>query len=223
MTSLSIDSGSTYDLAGYDFTLTSSGAVANSGIFRLKGKENLNSVTDLGTAAGTVVYYGYNVVENIPLKDFGSTDYYNLTINDTNTNKATFQTANGNDLTIAGDLHVSLGTLDISTNANTLTFSGSNKTLYVDGGTLTATNGNISAVNVTISLGTLNAPGSGKSFAVSNNWDSSTGGTFNAGTGTVEFSGGTLPSLPAQASSIMLTLAQLGAIPHHLRYLIRSW
>ncbi|PIY82871.1 MAG: hypothetical protein COY78_04470 [Candidatus Omnitrophica bacterium CG_4_10_14_0_8_um_filter_44_12] len=94
--------------------------------------------------------------------------------------------SNGN-LTLAGALNITGGTLDISTNANTLTTAG---TLTIDGGTLTATNGNIDANGaVTLTSGTLTAPATGKSFTVFGNWTKS-GGIFTSGTGTVTFDAG---------------------------------
>ncbi|MDP2930347.1 MAG: SdrD B-like domain-containing protein [bacterium] len=92
---------------------------------------------------------------------------------------------NGN-LTLAGVLNVTGGTLDISTNTNTLTTTG---TLTVDGGTLTATNGNIDANGaVVVSSGTLTAPTTVKSFTVAVNFTHSAG-TFTHSSGTVTLDG----------------------------------
>lgn len=176
---LTINSGATLSLGGNNLTVDLT--LSNEGSISLFGSETV-TIGTIDSNSGTFVLRGDGdgTAENFTIKDFGTTDYYNLTINDTNATKDTFRT-NAN-LTVAGALNVTSGTMDISTNTNTLTTTG---TLTVNGGTLTATNGNIDANgSVSISSGTLTAPGSGKSFTVADDWSHS-GGTFTHSSGTV--------------------------------------
>jgi len=137
MSSLNIGYGSTYDLAGYNFSFRTATAVSNGGTFKLKGNETLTNVNNLDIDSGTVVYYGRNIAETLTLKDFGETDYYYLTINDTNANKATFALSGA--LNVAQDLNVVSGTL--STGSSDLTVYG---TVTLSGGSLTGGSGTMS-------------------------------------------------------------------------------
>ncbi len=171
---LTINTGATVSLNGKNLTITST--LSNDGTVQLFGSEAV-IIGTVDSDSGTFVFTGDGDATpgNFTIPDFGTTtDYFNVVINDTHAVKDTFLT-NAN-LNLAGTLHVTSGTLDISTNGNTLTTAG---TLTVDGGTLTATNGNIDANgSVVISSGTLTAPGSGKSFTIAGNFTHS-GGTFN--------------------------------------------
>ncbi len=132
MTGLTIASGSTYDIAGYNFSFSSAAAVSNSGTFKLKGNETLTNVNNLDTNSGTVVYYGRDISESLTIKDFGATDYNNLTINDPNTNKATYVL--GANLTVGNNLTLTSGTF--YTGGKNLTVSGTfsnNATLRAQG------------------------------------------------------------------------------------------
>ncbi len=119
MTALTIDSGSTYDLAGNNFTFSGAAAVANSGTFKLKGNETLTNVNNLGTAAGTVTYYGDNTVGPLPIQNFA---YNNLNIADANGTTAVYQP--GGTLTVNGNFVLSGGTLDMATNNRASNFGG---------------------------------------------------------------------------------------------------
>ncbi|MFA5877790.1 MAG: hypothetical protein WC845_00200 [Candidatus Staskawiczbacteria bacterium] len=136
-TSLTIDASTSFDLGGKNLTFSSAAAVANSGNFKLKGTETLTSVNNLGTAAGTVIYYGNNAADPITIKDFSSPDYFNLTIDDENATKAAFSL--GNALEVDGKFYLQSGLF--TQNANNLNVAGdfeltSNAT-FTAGGTLT--------------------------------------------------------------------------------------
>lgn len=114
--------------------------VVNGGTLRLKGKENL-AASPTFSSGSTVEYVGYDVAENITLKDWGQTpDYYNLRINDTNTNKATFVL--GAELDVDGNLELFSGTLDAS---------ASNYLMWL-GGDLNTTSGILNARANTITF-----------------------------------------------------------------------
>jgi hypothetical protein len=119
MTTLTIASGSTWDAAGNNFSLSASGAVGNSGTFRLKGNETFTNVTDLGTAAGAVTYYGNNTAGPLTLKNFS---YFNLNIADLNGTPATYKP--GGTLTVNGAFVLSDGTLDMATGNPASNFAG---------------------------------------------------------------------------------------------------
>jgi len=174
---LTISVSTTFDLNGQNLTV--SGALANNGTLQLFGSESV-SIGTMDTDSGTVTYVGDGdgTSDTFTIADFGTTDYYNLIINDTHATKDIFQT--NADLTVAGALNVTSGTLDIST--NTLTTTG---ILTVDGGTLIATGGNIDANGaVTITGGELIAPSG--NFNVATDF-SHTAGTFTHSSGTVVF------------------------------------
>ncbi len=193
MDGLTIDSGSTFALAGFNFSFSAAAAVANNGVFALDGNETLTHVNNLGNAAGTVEYVGKNTVGPFTIKTFSGTDYFNLTIDDTNLTTGTFQP--GATLSIAGALTVSGGTFDA--NRQTVTISGG---LTVNGGAFIGDGGTINTTNVTLSSGTLTAPTSADGFNVSGNW-AETGGTFTPGPGTVTFNGGGTQTLNSGGAS----------------------
>ncbi len=162
VTGLTINSGSTFALAGNNFSLSANAAVANSGTFQLDGNETLTNVNNLGTANGTVMYVGNNTAGPLTIKTFTGDDYYNLTINDTNPTKATFQLGDStvvdgaftltsstfsqmaNPLTVAGNFSLANGTTyNKATGNGTLTFNGA--------GTITDSNASLRDLgNVTI-------------------------------------------------------------------------
>ncbi len=76
-----------FALGGFNLTATT---LANDDTLRRQGNETV-SITTMDTDSGTVQYIGRNIVENLTIKDFGASDYYNLTFNDANASKATFQ------------------------------------------------------------------------------------------------------------------------------------
>ena len=184
---LTIQSGASVNISGFNITVTS--AFVNDGTLELHGNETVTLTQDI-TDPGTFEYLGDGTSNPITIINFpGASSYYNLLINDTNPTKNTFVTAPTTNLTVANNVTVTSGTMDISANSDTLTLAG---TLLVNGanGTLTATNGNIAANGaVSITAGTLTAPGTGKNFTVSGNF-THTGGTFNNSSGTVTLNGG---------------------------------
>src|SRR5262249_34083852 len=80
VTSNFTNSAGTFDLGGSGKTWTMTGATfanhvgLNSGIVQLTGAETITGLTN-DTAGGTWRYVGSS---NVNIKDFGSTDYYNL-------------------------------------------------------------------------------------------------------------------------------------------------
>lgn len=110
--------------------LTSTGTFTNNGNITLFGTETLSFVA-MDTAHGTFTYVGNGdgVVDTITVQDFGATDYYSLTINDTHGTKDLFIT-NAN-LNLTNNLTVSSSALNTSTNSNSITLGG---TLTVNGG-----------------------------------------------------------------------------------------
>jgi len=182
---LTIQSNASLTLNGQNITVSS--AFTNSGNFILDGTETV-SLTQDTTDAGTFTYVGDNTGHQITVIDFGATDYYNLVIDDTNAARDTFVTAASKNLNTIGGVTVTSGTLDISTNSDTLTVGG---TLSVNGanGTLTATSGNITASgSVSITAGIFTAPGSAKTFTIAGNFTHS-GGTFTDSNGLVTLNG----------------------------------
>ena len=192
---LTINSGASVNINGFNITVTS--AFVNNGTFELHGNETTVSLTQDITDNGTFEYLGDGTSNPITIINFpGASNYYNLLINDTNATKNTF--VSNSAIKTVGNVNVTSGTLNISTNSDTLTVAG---TLAVDGvnGTLTATNGNIAANGaVSITAGTFTAPGSGKSFTVTGNFTNTAGNFvpvthltgFNNSSGTVTLNGG---------------------------------
>ena len=131
----------TFELSGNDLERSVSGAVVNDATIKLQGDETLTSITNLDTNTGTVIYTGTNVVETLTLKDFA---YFNLTIDDGNGTKATFQAAAGT-LTVNGVLNITsnTGTFTNGTNNSSISIAGNvtiDPTTYTKGtGTITLT------------------------------------------------------------------------------------
>ncbi|MDP8213258.1 MAG: hypothetical protein P9X22_08240 [Candidatus Zapsychrus exili] len=172
--------GSSFTLDGYNLTITDT--LDNEGIVYLQGGEVVN-INNIDPDSGTFYFTGDGDgnPDTFVMSDIGANDFYNVVIDLTDSDDV-IQT-NG-DLTILGDLTVTKGTLDISTNGNTLAVEGD---ILVNGGTLTATGSDIDANgDVTISSGTLTAPGSGKTLAIYGNYDHQ-GGTFTHSSSTVNF------------------------------------
>jgi hypothetical protein len=173
---LTLGAGATLTLSGNDLTAT--GTFSNDGTVILIGNETVTLTQDVNS--GTFQYIGNGSTTTRTIIDFGATDYYNLIINGTGGTPDVFQ-SNG-DLTAANNVTVTAGTLNVSTNVDTLTVGAA---LTINGGTLTATNGNIDANGtVIISSGTLTAPASGQSFTIADDLTFS-GGTFTHSSGTV--------------------------------------
>jgi hypothetical protein len=120
-------------LSGYNITGGSS-LICNSGWIRLKGIETVFWTTIDGMC-GTFEYIGNNTPDNITIKNFGASGYFNLIINDTNVSKATFVLSA--DLRVNGNLTISSGTLDVTASNYSITSSGN----WTDSATFTQRSG----------------------------------------------------------------------------------
>ncbi|MDD4938793.1 MAG: filamentous hemagglutinin N-terminal domain-containing protein [Candidatus Omnitrophica bacterium] len=182
---LTISSGVLY-LNGRSITTTTS--FVNDGTLRLQGIETVSwTVND--TDSGAWEYAGRNIAEAITIKDFGATDYFNLVINDTNTNKAIFSSASA--LDVNGALTLSSGTFTAPTGSFTVsgnwvnnggTFNAGTGTVTFDGTTIISGSSITTFNNITIT-GTLT--GHVTNINVSGNWTNN--GTFVNNSGTVTF------------------------------------
>jgi hypothetical protein len=114
----------------------------------------------------------------ITLKDFGTTDYFNLLIADSNSRRDTFVA--GAPLTLNGSLTVSAGTFNASGKA---VMAGG--ALMVSGGIFNGATSKVTATGVFLTGGTLMAPAM---LTDTGDW-SVLGGVFTAGSGTVIFAG----------------------------------
>ncbi|MFH1024484.1 MAG: hypothetical protein V1809_13975 [Planctomycetota bacterium] len=116
-------------LAGNNATIAT---LDNTGTLRMQGNEAAVTITTMDINSGTVEYVGDGggTTQAHNLKDFGATDYFNLTINDTNGTKDTFAVAGT--VTVAGTLTVA-GSI-LNTGANTLVLSGAGLTHRVNTG-----------------------------------------------------------------------------------------
>jgi len=119
---LTIASGGKLYLDGYNFGFGASGAVSNSGTIYLQGGETLSNITSLDIDSGTVEYIGAGGTATFSIKDFGDTDYYNLTIN--GAAGETFQTTDTKTLTVAGNLTLTEGIFDNATYDEDITVTG---------------------------------------------------------------------------------------------------
>jgi len=96
-----------FSLNGNDFSKVG-GAFSNNGTFRLQGGESIAGLTQ-DTDSGIWEYKGDgdSLVDNIPIRDFGVKDYFNLVLNATDGLSDTFTTAS--DLSVNGSLTLSAG------------------------------------------------------------------------------------------------------------------
>ncbi len=180
--------------------LTASGATfSNAGNVSLFGSETITGLVQ-DTDSGTFTYVGDGdgSAESFTVKDFGVTDYFNLTFNDPNATKDTF--AAGAGMSVAGTLTLTLGTYNANANATTVAGAASlvggtylastatqtfNGGLSVSGATFTGSTGGVDVNGIfAMSSGTFTAPASGASFTVSDDFNVS-GGTFTHNSGTV--------------------------------------
>jgi autotransporter-associated beta strand protein len=106
---LTIESGATLSLAGQSLTVT--GTFINQGTLILQGNEAVSLVQD--TSEGTWEYVGDGTGGSLRLQDFGTTDYYNLVIDDANAAPDTFQAAAP--LSVAGSFQIESGTYAANT------------------------------------------------------------------------------------------------------------
>jgi len=177
VTNLTIQSGGIVSLNGNDLTVSTT--FNNQGTLRLTGDE-VSVSTPTNANPSTVEF-----VAGSSTRDIKNWTYHHLLIN----GAGTFTLAIAQDETLGGDLTVSAGIFDISLNTQKVTVGGN---LLINGGTLTATNGDIDANgNVTVTSGTLTAPTAADdtSFTVSGNWEVSGTGAFDPGAGHVIFDG----------------------------------
>jgi len=145
LTTLTITSG-ILAAAGFNLTATT---LVNDATLRLQGNETTVTFTTMDTTSGAVEYVGRDVAETLTVKDFGATDYYDLTINDANTNKATFQL--GAAKVLGRNLALTSGTLDLASFGLTVPTDftiGASGTLKLQGGeTVSAIDTNSGTVN----------------------------------------------------------------------------
>lgn len=187
VTNLTVQANATLTLNGQDLTVTDT--LLNDGTVTARGDETIEIQT-IDPDSGTFIYTGTGAAatfspqisdptSHLPLAD----EFFNLTINDTS-NTGTF--LRGENLSVLGNLTISGGNLDISTNSKNLTVAGNTA---ISAGTLTATNGNIDA-NGALALsgtGTLVAPTTGKTFTIAGNFSHAAGSTFTHSNGRVTF------------------------------------
>ena len=134
------------------FTLAVTGTFSNDSTLRRFQNETLTVTMDINS--GTIEYVGDGdgSAETVTLADLGTTDYYNLKINDTNVTKDIF--ALGAATVIAGTLQVT------SSEFQQGLYDLTAVTLLVDGGTLTGSSSSSFVItvsgNATISSGTAN-------------------------------------------------------------------
>ncbi len=205
ITTLTITSGILY-LNAFSITATT---LVNDATLRLIGSETM-TITTMDVNSGTVEYVGANSATTYTIKDFGTTDYYNLLIYDANATKATFQL--GGAIVIAGTLTITGGTYSANgqtsavtgvttVNGGTYTASTATQTLTggltVSSGTFTGSTG-IVDINGTLTLsgGTYTAPST--TTYVYGNWTQS--GTFNCGTGSIVFDGASNQTITASSA-----------------------
>jgi hypothetical protein len=169
-------------------TLTTD-VISNTGTITLTGNNTLTIGTQ-DVDSGTWEYTGDTdgTTDTWTIKDFGATDYFNLTINDNDATSDVFDGAAA--LTVAGALTVTDGAMTMTT--NNLTVTGA--TSVVSTGSLTSTTGTEAFTGAVSTAGTLSlgsgATTMGSTLAV-------TAGTLTASTtstavtGTTTISGGT--------------------------------
>ncbi len=184
---LTVQSGASLTLAGH--ALAVDGTVVNKGTIILDGNEAVSLAHGNDTTEGTWQYVGDGTGGMLTLADFGAVDYFNLTINDSNTHHDTFQTASN--LTINGNLTVACGTFAPAAGFTTcgVTLSGTGvldaPAVLNDSGNWTMTGGTFNADGGTVFLtgsGSSQLTSGGKAF-------------FNlthAGSGTVTVTGNAL-------------------------------
>ena len=187
--SLTVDSGATFDLNGENLSYPSSQGTYNDGTIRLQGGETLTNVANLDTDSGTVTYYGDNGGGGSPftIKDFGTTDYYNLTFNAT-LGTDVFRPADT--LTVANDLTITQGTFDNATNDENINVTG-----------------NVTMDNTQTDMGDA-------TWTVSGNWDSKDATTLSGGAGNLVMNGTNKSYLIGSASNTpnSLTIASGASI-----------
>ncbi|MFA6610703.1 MAG: hypothetical protein WCT15_07655, partial [Candidatus Omnitrophota bacterium] len=116
---LTVNSGVTLRLGGSNTTLNNTGgSVSNNGRIQLEGNEVLTGVTNLDINSGIVEYIGASGSTTYTIRDFGTTDYFDLIIN--GILAETFNLNTTNALTMAGSLTLSGGTITQGTGVITV-------------------------------------------------------------------------------------------------------
>ena len=187
------NSAGTLDLNGQNLSLTAAAAVSNSGTIKLFGSETLTNVNNLDIDSGTVIYTGNNTTNTYQIKDFGATDYFNLSFTDANTNKITLQVADTKTLTVAGALTLSSGsgTFDNSTYDEAINVTSD----------VTMDNGTTSMGDAT--------------WTVSGSFDNKDVTTFNSNLSTLVMNGSTKTLTPKTNVALYnLTIASGASITH---------
>jgi hypothetical protein len=181
---LTIGSGAVFNLGGKNLTISST--FSNDGTLELFGSETITSLTQ-DTNSGTWSYVGDSdgVAENVTIKDWGATDYYNLKVNDVTAVSDTFRlganTKVANDFTVTdgafsalaqvmdvdGDFFIdTTGTATASSSATALTIGGdftnngsfvhNSGTITLDGTDHTITVGSVTRFNKLYKTDTIN-------------------------------------------------------------------
>ncbi|MCB9722357.1 MAG: DUF11 domain-containing protein [Candidatus Omnitrophica bacterium] len=179
-----VQAGATVQMDGQDFVLA--GTLSNEGTITLFGNETLSIATP-DTDSGTFIFLGDGNGGSVTytLPDFGTVDFYNLVINDSNATMDNFDTSGT--LTVNGTLSVTSSTLDTSANADTLQVGGN---LVINGGTLTSTSSTVDLEgDLLLSSGVFTAPDVTGTFFIAGDFNHSTGGTFTNSGGVVVFDG----------------------------------
>jgi hypothetical protein len=107
---LTIDSGATLDLNGYNLT---AGSLVNNGNLQLQGGETV-AITTMDTDTGTVIYDGTGTYTQLAAGD----NYFNLTLNSSGS-----ITLDAN-LDVNGSLNIIDGSLDVSTDNRSINVAG---------------------------------------------------------------------------------------------------
>jgi hypothetical protein len=152
------------DLNGNNVTGT--GALTNNGTVRLQGIETFAMAQDDNSGTWEYVGNGTASLLETTIKDFGATDYFNLTINDTSASKSdTFKLGAG--MKIDGDLNVTDSTFDTADQA-----------VDIDGSVIIGAAGTLRARTSAITIGT----------------DWTNAGTFTVDTSTITFDANATPA-----------------------------
>ena len=128
---LTIDDAATFDVDDQDFSI---GTLVNntntSGGLELYGTQSTRTITTMDVDSGNVTYTGDNGGTAVTLIDFaiGTADYFNLTVNSTDSTASTFSKAT-DELEVAGNFVITDGAVDM--NGQALTTTGN---LQIDGG-----------------------------------------------------------------------------------------
>lgn len=175
-----------------DYNLTVAGTLSNDGTITLFGNQMYSfGLSDNDSGLFIFLGDGDGTADTYLITDQGTFDFYNVIINDVNATMDSFRTTGS--LNIAGTLTLSSGTVDNSTLMGIISIGGS---LLIEGGQLLTTAGTLDVNGgVSVTTGTLSAPGPGYAFTVANDWTMSVGGTFVANGGQVEFDGGATASI----------------------------